>query len=139
MRARSLALSSLVCFELKVQPPPYSLMMTARRNIKENERGCLCSSDKLHSLIANPALCKYAVGTHTHTLLAHQGGQLYNPGRRYLSGSDKISTIETAKVLTYAHLSLIPYFAMLLGYEIWARAKICINVVPGLWRRRRNL
>jgi hypothetical protein len=139
MRARSLALSSLVCFELKVQqPPPYSLMMTARRNIKENERGCLCSSDKLHSLIANPALCKYAVGT--HTLLAHQGRQLYNPGRRYLSGCDKISTIETSKVLTFAHLSaLIPYFAMLLGYEIWARAKICINVVPGLRRRRRNL
>jgi hypothetical protein len=139
MRARSLALSSLVCFELKVQqPPPYSLMMTARRNIKENERGCLCSSDKLHSLIANPALCKYAVGTYTHTF-GTSGTPTLQP-RRYLSGCDKISTIETSKVLTFAHLSaLIPYFAMLLGYEIWARAKICINVVPGLRRRRRNL
>jgi hypothetical protein len=106
MRARSLALSSLVCFELKVQqPPPYSLMMTARRNIKENERGCLCSSDKLHSLIANPALCKYAVGTHTHTF-GTSGTPTLQPRRRYLSGSDKNSTIKTAKVPLGFHISL---------------------------------
>lgn len=135
MRARSLA--PLVCFELKVQPPPYSLMMTARSNIKENERGCLCSSDKLHSLIAYPALCKYAVGTHTH-FWHIRDANFTTPAPLSLSllDSDK-NWRKSCDART--HLTLIPYFAMLLGYEIRARAKICINVVPGLRRRRRNL